>query len=78
MLAQLHRWPAPSSICSQIPNSVLSHNPWLPSVQACRVGMAVGLVEGEAVGDPVGTDDGDADWSKFEDDENDGDAKGEL
>jgi hypothetical protein len=25
-----------------------------------------------------GTDDGDVDWSKFEDDENDGDAKGEL
>ena len=40
-----HRWPAPLSTCSQIPNSVSSQL-WLPSLQACRDGAS----DGPAVG----------------------------
>ena len=48
-----HRWPAPLSTCSQIPNSVLSQ-PWLPSLQACRDGASDGPAVGARVGARVG------------------------
>jgi hypothetical protein len=51
--AQSHRWPAPSSSCSHIPYSVESQS-WVPSLQACRVGIAVGAGVGAGVGPRVG------------------------
>ena len=43
----------PTQSCSQIPNAVVAQ-PWLPSVQACRVGLAVGARVGVGVGAGVG------------------------
>ena len=58
VLAQLHRVPAPSSTCSQIPKAVVSH--WCePSLQAWRVGPAVGSAVGALeIGIAVGAGDG--------------------
>ena len=48
-LSHPHRWPAqsssPAQIRSQIPYSVASQ-PWLPPLQACRVGHPVGVPDG--------------------------------
>lgn len=49
LVAQLHRYPAVVSICSQMPKAVVSQ-PWLPSEQAWRVGPAVGSMLGAEVG----------------------------
>ena len=55
VVAQLHRYPAPSIKAEQTPNGVASH-PWSPSVQACPVGLRVvgaelgGNVNGADVG----------------------------
>ena len=56
VLAQLQRsaeQSVPTQSCSQMPNAVVSQ-PWLPSVQACRFGLAVGARVGVGVGAGVG------------------------